>query len=114
MRGKRPLAWPVKFNDRPFGIGLIEDGFTFGQADQQTVETDAIELPGDTVAELVSSSDEGIGKRATFDPGNAKVVFDVGGRLFQSEGQDVVADVDALVESFKAFELEHIAQVRLA
>jgi hypothetical protein len=64
LRKRKPLTGSVKFDDRPFGVGLIEDGLAVAHANEQPVEIDTIELPGDTVIELVCGGDEGIGERA--------------------------------------------------
>jgi hypothetical protein len=42
------------------------------------------------------------------------MVFDVGRAVGQVERLKVLADLDALVERFEAFELKEMAQVRLA
>ena len=39
---------------------------------------------------------------------DAQMVFDVGNGLLQSEGLDVVADVDTLVEGFETFQLQQM------
>jgi len=111
---KKPLTRSVKLNDRPPGVGLIEDGLAVVHTDEEAIEANAVELSGDAVAELMRGGDERIRERAAFHADDAEGVFDVGGRLFQSEGLDVVADVDALVEGLEALELEHMAQVGLA
>ena len=105
---------PIQFQDSPFGVILIQDRLALGEADEQAVETDTVELAGDAVAELVGGSDEGVREGAAVETGDAQVVFDVGDGLFQGKGLDVVADVDALVEGLEALELEEMAQVGLA
>jgi hypothetical protein len=112
--GARDLLRAIQFEDSAFGIGFIQDSLVLGEANQQAVEADAIELASDTVAELVSGRDEGVGEGATLGAGGAHMVFDVIGRLGQVEGWDVVANLDALVEGFEAFELEGVAQFGLA
>ena len=57
---KKLLTKPVKLNDRPFGVGLIEDRFAVIHADEEAIEADAVELPGNAVAELVRGGDERI------------------------------------------------------
>ena len=114
MRERKPLPGSVELDDRSFGVGLIEDGFAVIHADQETIEADAVDLSGDPVTELVGGGDERIGERAAFHADDAQMMLDIGGRLFQCKRLEVAADVDALVEGFKALELEQIAQVGLA
>ena len=104
----------IEFEDSAFGIGFIQDGLVFSKANEQAVEADAIELASDAVAELMSGVDESIRERAALHANRPQVMFDVGGRLSQVEGWDVIADLDALVEGFEALEMEGVAQFGLA
>ena len=97
--------WTIQFEDSAFGVGSVEEGFAFGETDEQAIETDAIELAGDAVAELVSDSDEIVSEGETLSAGDAPMVLDVGGGLGEVKGWDVVAEVNALVEGFKVLEL---------
>jgi len=112
--GERGSRNAIQFQDSPFGVILVQDCLALGEADEQAIETDAVELAGDAVAELVGGGDEGVGEGAAVEADDAQVVFDVGGGFLQVEGLDVVADVDTLVEGFEALELEEVAQVGLA
>lgn len=56
------------------------------------------------MTELVGDGDEIVGKGETLGADDAQMMFDVLGGLGQIEGRDVVADVDALVESLKVLE----------
>jgi len=49
--------------------------------------------------ELVGRADEGVREGRAFDSDDAQVVLDVGRGFGQVEGLEVVADLDALVES---------------
>lgn len=51
----------VQFQDSPFGVILVQVRLALGGADEQAVETDAVELAGHTVAELIASGDEVVG-----------------------------------------------------
>jgi len=104
----------IEFEDSAFGIGFIQDGLVFSKANEQAVEADAIELASDAVAELMSGVDESIRERAALHANRPQVMFDVGGRLSQVEGLDMIADLDALVEGFEALEMEGVAQFGLA
>jgi hypothetical protein len=104
--GTRNSLKAIKFEDSAFGIGFIQGGLAFGKADEQAIEADAIELAGNSIAELMSSADKSVRERATLDANGTQVMFDVDGRLGQVEGLDVVADLDALVEGFEALEME--------
>ena len=59
---------PIQFQDSPFGIALVQDHLVLGEADEQAIETDAVELAGHAVAELVSGGDEGVGEGAAVTP----------------------------------------------
>ena len=72
-----------QFQDGSFGIGLVQDLLAVSEADEQAIEADAVELAGHAVAELMGGGDEAVGEGAGVDPGDAQVVFDVGGGLLQ-------------------------------
>jgi hypothetical protein len=115
--------------DDALEVSLVENGFLLGSAEEESGATEVIDLAGNAFGMVVDESKETIGEdgvaatwllgpiRGCFTnstTGDTKMVFDVGGGLFEVEGFKMVANGDTLIEGFVGGETELEGQVRLA
>jgi len=109
--GSADLAFEVE--EDTFEIGLIEDLFLLGNAQQQGITADVVDLASHTLGMVVDAAEEAVAEELPLVASDAKVVLDVPGSLFEVKGPEVVADGDSLVEGFVGCEAELVGQVRL-
>jgi hypothetical protein len=100
--------------DDALEVGLIEDGFLLGSTEEESGAAEVVDLASDALGVIVDGGEEGVGEERFVATGDAEMVLDVGGGLFEVEGFEVVTDGDALVEGFKGSEAEFVGQVGLA
>ncbi len=88
----------IKVVDDPFEVSFIEDLFAFGDAEEEGVAAEVVDLARDALGVIIDGSDETIAEELVLRAGNAEVVLDVGDGLLQVKGTELVTDGDALVE----------------
>jgi hypothetical protein len=106
------LAFEVEQN--AFEVVLVEDLFLFGRPQEQGIATDVVDLAGHALGVVVDAAEETVTKELALVARDVHVVLDVPGGLFEVKGSEMVADGDALVESFIGRKAELVSQVGLA
>ena len=110
-RGSGDLALEIK--KHTFEIVLIENLLLLGNAQEQGIATEVVDLASDALGVVVGGAEETVAEELSLVTSHAKVVLDIAGGLFQVEGSEVVADGDALVEGFVGSEAKLVSQVGL-
>ena len=110
--GLREAAFEVE--DDALEVGLVEDGFLLGSAEEESGAAEVVDLASDALGVIVDGGEEGVGEEGVLATGDAEMVLDVGGGLLEVEGFEVVTDGDALMEGLKGSEAELVGEVRLA
>ena len=105
---------PLEIENDPFEIGLVEDLFVLGSAQEESAAANIVDLAGHSLGVIVDATDETVAKDLVLAASDAEMVFDVTGGLFEVEGAEMVTDGDALVESLIGSEAQLVGQVRLA
>ena len=105
---------PLEIENDPFEIGLVEDLFVLGSAQEESAAANIVDLAGHSLGVIVDATDETVAKDLVLAASDAEMVFDVTGGLFEVEGVEMVTDGDALVESLIGSEAQLVGQVRLA
>jgi hypothetical protein len=112
MEGSTDPAFEVE--EDPLEVGLIEDLFLLGGAEEESIATEIVDLAGDALGLVVDCADETVAEELVLETSNAQVMFDVPGSLFEVERAEVVADSDTLVKRFVGSKAELVRQVGLA
>ena len=105
---------PLEIENDPFEIGLVEDLFVLGSAQEESAAANIVDLAGHSLGVIVDATDETVAKDLVLAASDAEMVLDVTGGLFEVEGAEMVTDGDALVESLIGSEAQLVGQVRLA
>jgi hypothetical protein len=111
MAGSSDATFEVE--EDPLEVGLIEDLFLLGGAEEQSIATEIVDLAGDALGVVVDPADETVAEELALEPSDAQVVLDVPGSLFEVERAEVVTDSDTLVKRFVRGKAEFVGQVRL-
>jgi hypothetical protein len=80
-RGSGELT--VEVVDDPFEVGFIEDLFAFGDAEQEGVAAEVVDLAGDAFGVVIDGGEETVAEELVGGTGNTQVVFDVSDGLLQ-------------------------------
>jgi hypothetical protein len=88
---------PVKIEKNTFEVGLVEDLFVLGGAEEEGAAAEVVDLASNSLGVVVDAADEAVAE-------------DLGLGI----GAQVVADGDALAESFEGGETELVGEVGLA
>ena len=115
-RGRRKPSTdlPLEITDDALEVGLVEDRFLLGSAEEEGSAAEIVDLAGDALGVVVGECEEAIGENRVLTIGDAEMVFDVGGGLSEVEGLEMVADGDALAEGFVGGKAELVSQAGLA
>jgi hypothetical protein len=105
---------PVKIEKHTFEVGLVEDLFVLGGTEEEGTAADVVDLASNSLGVVVDAADEAVAEDLGLGIGDAEVMLDVSGGLFEVEGAQVVADGDALAEGFEGGETELVGEVGLA
>ena len=111
-RGSGDLA--LEIEQHTFEIVPIEDLLLLGNAQEQGIATDVVDLASNALGVVVDAAEETVAKELTLVARDAHMMLDVPGGLFQVEGPEVVTDGDALVEGFVGSKAQLVGQVGLA
>ena len=103
----------IEVMDDAFEVGFIQDLLVFGDAQQQGIATEVVNLAGDALGVLVDGGDETVAEEGVTEANDAQMMLDVGSGLFQIKGCEVIADGDALVKGLIGGKAELVSQVRL-
>ena len=90
---------PLEIENDPFEIGLVEDLFVLGSAQEESAAANIVDLAGHSLGVIVDATDETVAKDLVLAASDAEMVLDVTGCLFEVEGAEMITDGDALVES---------------
>jgi hypothetical protein len=100
--------------DDALEVGLVEDLFALGDAEEESTAAEIVDSAGDALGVIVDAADKAIAKDLGLRPGDAEMMFDVASGLFEVEGMDVEPDGDALVERLEGRETQLVGQIGLA
>ena len=104
----------IKITDDALEVGLVEDLFALGDAEEKSAAAEIVDPAGDTFGMIVDATDKAVAKDLSLRPGDAEMVFDVASGLFEVEGMDVKTNGDALVERLEGRETELVGEIGLA
>ena len=105
---------PIKIKKNTVEVRLVEDLFVLGGAEEEGTAADVVDLGSNSLGVVVDAADEAVAEDLGLGIGDAEVMLDVSGGLFEVEGTQMVADGDALVEGFEGGETEFVGEVGLA
>jgi hypothetical protein len=112
--GKLSVNLAIEVTDDAFEVGFVEDLFVLSGAQEEGATAEVVDLAGDALGVVVDAGDEAVAEELALEASDVKVMFDVARGFFEVEGGEVVADGNALVESFIGGEAELEGEVRLA
>ena len=88
----------IEIEENALEVGFIENLFVFGGTEEESGATNVVDEPGNALGMVMQGGDKGVGEKLLVVVGNAEVVFDVSGSLFEIKRGEGIADGDALVE----------------
>jgi hypothetical protein len=108
------VGLPFEVADDALEVGLVENGFPFRRAEEESGAAEVVDLAGNPLGVVVGEGQKTIGEDGVVTTGDMEMVLDVAGGLLEVKRFEVVADGNALIEGFEGRKAQLVGQIGLA